>query len=96
MNINDYYKDSSAEDVEVCMSEGELLEEINMVRKQIEKASFLKDELFTKIQENFCLMDVSYTGINADNLYDALSCYINYGEGNVSDIALTISRLIRS
>lgn len=74
------------------MKQGELVKEIAKVRKQTEKASFLKDELFNKIQGVFSLRDVPYAGINADNLYDALSCFIDYGEGDIDDIALTISR----
>ncbi|SET42598.1 hypothetical protein SAMN05443270_0007 [Lacrimispora sphenoides] len=75
------------------MKQGELTKEIARVRKQTEKASCLKDELFNKIQGVFSLMDVPYAGVNADNLYDALNCFIDYGEGNIDDIALTISRL---
>ena len=30
--------------------------------------------------------DVPYAGVNADNLHDALSCFIDYGEGDINDI----------
>jgi len=76
------------------MKQDELVRLIVKVRRETEEASILKDELFNKIQNSFCLMDVPYTAaINADNLYDALSCYIDYGEGDIEDIALAISKL---
>ncbi|MFR3729988.1 hypothetical protein [Lacrimispora sp.] len=75
------------------MKREKIVNEIAIVRKQTEEVCFLKDELFDKIQDAFCLMDVPYAGINADNLYDALSCYIDYGEGDIDDIALAISKL---
>ena len=73
------------------MKQGELIKEIENVRKQTEKACALKDDIFEKIQDVFCLMDVPYAGVNADNLYEALSCYIDYGEGDVDEIARAIS-----
>lgn len=75
------------------MKQSELVKEIARVRKQTEKASCLKDELSNKIQGIFDLRDIPYEGVNADNLYDALSCFIDYGEGDIDDIALTISQL---
>lgn len=76
------------------MKRERLVKEIAVVRKLTEEVCFLKDELFNKIQVAFCLMAVPYVGVNADNLYDALSCYIDYGEGDIDDIALSISKLI--
>lgn len=78
---------------EAKLKREKLVKEIAVVRKQTEEVRVLKDELFDKIQGAFCLMDVPYAGVNADNLYDALSCYIDYGEGDIDDIALSISKL---
>lgn len=45
--------------------------------KEIEQ---LKYDIFRDVN----LENVSFEGINSDNLYDAINCFIDYGEGLMS------------
>ena len=53
---------------------------VSKARSLTEEIEQLKYDIFRDVN----LENVSFEGINSDNLYDAINCFIDYGEGVMS------------
>ena len=69
---------------------------IKACKKAYDKAQELEDNLFTFLQDFICddLDNIAVDADNADNLKEAIACYLLYGEWDVNSIKANLYEVI--